>query len=146
MTTTHVRNAATPSRAASWALFIIDGGLLVASGVIHLHLWDIAYKNVATLGPLFLVQAISALVIAVAIVATRHLLAVAAGLALAAGTILGFILARTVGIFGFKLTFSSGLANTVLIIEAVAVVLLAMTAAMILRRRGLSAIFERPGR
>jgi hypothetical protein len=34
----------------------------------------------------------------------------------------------------------------VLIIEAVAVVLLAMTAAMILRRRGLSAIFERPGR
>jgi hypothetical protein len=145
MTTTHERNAATSSRAASWVLFIIDGGLLVASGIIHLHLWDIAYKNVATLGPLFLVQAISALVIAVAIVATRHLLAVAAGLALAAGTILGFILARTVGIFGFKLTFSSGLANTVLIIEAVAVVLLTMTAAMILRRRGLSAILERPG-
>jgi hypothetical protein len=136
MTTTDERRAVTSSRAASWALFIVDGGLLVASGIIHLHLWDIAYRHVATLGPLFLVQAISAVVIAVAIVATRHILAVAAGLALVAGTIVGFILARTVGIFGFKLPFSSGLANTVVIIEAVAVVTLSLTGALLWRRRG----------
>ena len=37
--------------------------------------------------------------------------------ALMAGTIVGFILARPVGIFGFHLTFSSGLAWTVLIVE-----------------------------
>jgi hypothetical protein len=136
MTTTDERKAVTSNRAASWALFIVDGGLLVASGIIHLHLWDIAYRHVATLGPLFLVQAISAVVIAVAIVATRHILAVAAGLALVAGTIVGFILARTVGIFGFKLPFSSGLANTVVIIEAVAVVTLSITGALLWRRRG----------
>jgi hypothetical protein len=136
MTTTDERKAVTSGRAAMWVLFIIDAGLLVASGVIHLHLWDIAYRHVATLGPLFLVQAISAIVIAIAVLATRHILAVAAGLALAAGTIVGFILARTVGIFGFKLTFSSGLANTVLVIEIVAVVMLALTGAMLLRRRG----------
>lgn len=40
----------------------------------------------------------------------------------------GFILARTVGIFGFHLTFSSGLAYTVLVVEAVAVILLGITA------------------
>jgi hypothetical protein len=136
MTTTDERKAVTSNRAASWALFIVDGGLLVASGIIHLHLWDIAYRHVATLGPLFLVQAISAVVIAVAIVATRHILAVAAGLALVAGTIVGFILARTVGIFGFKLPFSSGLANTVVIIEAVAVITLSITGALLWRRRG----------
>jgi hypothetical protein len=136
MTTTDERKAVTSGRAAMWVLFIIDAGLLVASGVIHLHLWDIAYRHVATLGPLFLVQAISAIVIAIAVLATRHILAVAAGLALAAGTIVGFILARTVGIFGFKLTFSSGLANTVLVIEIVAVVMLALTGVMLLRRRG----------
>jgi hypothetical protein len=136
MTTTDERKAVTSNRAVSWALFIVDGGLLVASGIIHLHLWDIAYRHVATLGPLFLVQAISAVVIAVAIVATRHILAVAAGLALVAGTIVGFILARTVGIFGFKLPFSSGLANTVVIIEAVAVVTLSLTGALLWRRRG----------
>jgi hypothetical protein len=48
----------------------------------------------------------------------------------------GFILARTVGIFGFKLPFSSGLANTVLIIEIVAVIMLAVTAALLWGSRG----------
>ena len=56
-----------------------------------------------------------------------------------AGTILGFILARTVGIFGFKLTFTSGLANTVLVIEIVAIIALAITGALLLRRRGSAA-------
>ncbi|HEY1619074.1 MAG TPA: hypothetical protein VGG25_15745 [Streptosporangiaceae bacterium] len=124
-----------PGRAAIWTLAVIDGGLMVTSGLIHLHLWDIAYRNVATLGPLFLVQAIAALVLAVAIVATRHILVVAAGLALVAGTIIGFFLARSVGLFGFKLTFTSGLASTVLVVEFVAVVTLALTAALLLRRR-----------
>ena len=45
-----------------------------------------------------------------------------------AGTIVGFILARSVGIFGFHPTFSSGLAYTVLVVEAVAVILLGITA------------------
>ena len=43
------------------------------------------------------------------------------------GTIVGFVLVRSVGLFGFKLGFSSGLANTVLVIEIVAEVLLAIT-------------------
>ena len=52
-----------------------------------------------------------------------------------AGTIVGFILARTVGIFGFHLTFSSGLARTVLIVEGAGVVMLLLTAALLWRRR-----------
>jgi hypothetical protein len=106
--------------------FACDAGL-VASGLIHLHLWDIAYRHVRTLDVLFLVQVIAALLLAVAPVVTRQLLAVTASFVLMAGTIVGIILARTVGIFGFKLGFSSGLANTVLDIEIAAVVLLAVT-------------------
>jgi len=53
---------------------------------------------------------------------------VAGAAALMAGTMVGFVLARTVGIFGFRLTFSSGLAYTVLVVEAAGVVLLATTA------------------
>ena len=128
MTVTRERKAVTSGRPAIWGLAVVDAGLLIASGAIHLHLWDIAYRHVATLGPLFLVQACSALVIGLAVLLTRHILAVAAGLALCAGTILGFILARTVGIFGFKLTFSSGLAYTVLVVEAAGIVMLALTA------------------
>jgi hypothetical protein len=139
MTMTRDRNAVASGRAAIWGLAVVDAGLLIASGAIHLHLWDIAYRHVATLGPLFLVQACAALVIALAVLLTRHILAVAAGLALCAGTIVGFVLARTVGIFGFKLTFSSGLANLVLVIEIVAILMLAITGAVLLRRRGSAA-------
>ena len=135
MTVTEDRKAVRSGRAAIWGLAVVDAGLLIASGAIHLHLWDIAYRHVPTLGPLFLVQACSALVIGLAVLLTRHILAVAAGLALCAGTIAGFILARTIGIFGFKLTFSSGLANLVLVIEIVAIIALAITGTLLLRRR-----------
>jgi len=47
---------------------------------------------------------------------------------LMAGTIAGFILADTVGIFGFKLPYVTGLAKTVLIVEIAAIVFLAATA------------------
>jgi hypothetical protein len=132
VSTTHARRSAAGRRSQTWMwlLYICDAGLLVASGLIHLHLWDIAYRHVKTLDVLFLVQVILALLAAAALLATRRLIVVLASLLLMAGTIVGFFLARSVGIFGFKLTFSSGLANTVLIIEFVAVVLLAITAAL----------------
>ena len=44
-------------------------------------------------------------------------------------------MARTVGIFGFHLTFSSGLAWTVLIVEGAGVVILLLTAALLGQRR-----------
>ena len=52
-----------------------------------------------------------------------------------AGTIVGFVLARTVGIFGFHPTFSSGLAWTVLMVEAAGLVMLLLTAALLWHRR-----------
>ena len=132
MTTTRERRTATSrqSQPWMWLLYICDAGLLVASGLIHLHLWDIAYRHVKTLDVLFLVQVIVSLLLAVALLLTRRVIVVLASLLLMAGTIVGFFLARSVGIFGFKLTFTSGLANTVLIIEIVAVVLLAITAVL----------------
>jgi hypothetical protein len=111
-----------------WLLYLADAGLLIASGLIHLHLWDIAYQHVKTLDVLFLIQVALALLAAVVLLATRHLLVVLGADLLLAGTIVGFILVRSVGLFGFHLTFSSGLAYTVLIIEALGVVLLSLTA------------------
>jgi hypothetical protein len=118
-----------------WLLYVCDAGLLVASGLIHLHLWDIAYRHVKTLDVLFLVQVVLCLLAALTLLVTRHVLVVLGAAALMAGTIVGFLLARSVGIFGFKLTFSSGLADTVLVVEAAAVVLLALTAWLQLAQR-----------
>jgi putative Ca2+/H+ antiporter (TMEM165/GDT1 family) len=55
-------------------------------------------------------------------------------MALMAGTLVGFLLARTVGIFGFKLTFSSTEAYVVLVVEAAGIVLLGLTAWLMTRR------------
>jgi len=118
-----------------WLLYLVDAGLLVTSGLIHLHLWDIAYRHVGTLDVLFLVQTALCLLAALTLLITRHLLVVLGAAALMAGTIVGFVLARSVGIFGFHLTFSSGLAWTVLIVEAAGVLMLLLTAALLWPRR-----------
>jgi hypothetical protein len=138
MTTTSERHSTRQRRqrpAWLWVLFICDAGLMIASGAIHYHLWDIAYRHVKTLDQLFLVQVIAAIVLAIALLVTRHLLVVVASLLLMAGTIVGFILADTVGIFGFKLPYVTGLADTVLVIEIVAVVALAVTGLALRRSR-----------
>ena len=119
-----------------WLLYLCDAALLVTSGLIHLHLWDIAYRHVKTLDVLFLVQVALCLLAALILLVTRHLLVVLGAAALMAGTIVGFLLARSVGIFGFRLTFSSGLAYTVLVVEGAAVVMLALTAWLQWQRHG----------
>ena len=85
--------------------------LVVSSGAIHFYLWDIAYRHVATLGPLFLVQGISAVIVALALVLLRWGVVIVAALGLMVGTLIGFVLVLTTGLFGFKLGFVSGWAT-----------------------------------
>jgi hypothetical protein len=127
MTAVNQRQTVSRKSAQVWGLCTADAALLVASGIIHLNLWDTSYRHVKTLGPLFLVQVIAAFVIAVALVATRQLLVVAAAGLLMAGTIVGFIVVRTHGLFGFKLPFTSGEAWAVLVIEIAGMILTAVT-------------------
>jgi hypothetical protein len=131
MTTTRHRQPTSEQQRPAWlwVLYICDAGLMIASGVIHFHLWVITggYRDVATLNVLFPIQVILAVLLAATLLVTRHLLVVVASLLLMAGTIVGFVLADTVGIFGFKLPEVTGLADTVLVLEIVAVVLLAAT-------------------
>jgi hypothetical protein len=133
VTTTKARQGVARGQLPILALCVIDAGLLVTSGLIHLHFWNIAYRHVPTLGPLFLVQVIATLLTAIALVATRRLIVVAAAFLLMGGTIVGFILVRTVGLFNFKLGFTSGLAATVLVIEVIAMVMTAITAWLMTR-------------
>ncbi len=100
--------------------------LMVCSGSIHIHLWDIAYRHVATLGPLFLVQAVAALVLAVGLVVTRVVVVALACIGLMLGTVVGFILADTVGIFGFTLPVVTGWAYEALAAELVSAAVLAV--------------------
>jgi hypothetical protein len=100
--------------------------LMLCSGLIHIHLWDIAYRHVATLGPLFLVQAIAALVLAVVLVVVRAVVVALGCIVLMVGTVVGFILADTVGIFGFTLPAVTGWAYEALLSELVSALLLSL--------------------
>jgi hypothetical protein len=143
MSATSTSKAAASGTAALWTLLVIDAALLITSGSIHLDLWNIAYRHVNVLGPLFLVQVIAAFVLAVGVLVTRHILAVVASLGLVIGTIIGFILVITIGLFNFKLPFISGEAWTTLIVEAVAIVTLTATGLLMVRRGQLASLLHR---
>ena len=136
MTASRISRGSRPAArggALLWLLCLCDAGLLTASGLVHLHLWDVTYRHVRVLDVLFLVQTGAALVAAVLLVSTRSLLIAAGSAVLMAGTIAGFILVRTAGIFGFRLTASPSAGYAALVIEAVAVVFLTATARVIAR-------------
>jgi hypothetical protein len=120
-------------RPVTQALVILAALLVVSSGAIHFYLWDIAYRHVATLGPLFLVQGISAVIVAVALVLLRWGVVVVAALGLMVGTLIGFVLVLTTGLFGFKLGFVSGWATLTTVAECLATVVLVTTGALLWR-------------
>lgn len=67
--------------------FVAGGILLLWSGYIHLHLWNSdGYRHIPTIGPLFFVQAISALALGLASVALRRLLVAMLAIGFAAAT------------------------------------------------------------
>jgi hypothetical protein len=110
---------------AGIAAVLVAAALMVVSGLVHVHLWDIAYRHVATLGPLFVVQAVAALVAAVVLAITRLLVVGLAAALLMIGTIVGFVLAATVGIFGFTLPEVTGWAYLALATELLSTAILA---------------------
>jgi hypothetical protein len=46
------------------AAIVAGAGLVAATATIHLHLWLAGYRHVSSVGPLFLAQAISGLLLA----------------------------------------------------------------------------------
>lgn len=67
---------------AYWTVLTLAGtgaAFLVWSAVIHLELWADGYKDISVIGPLFLIQAIACIILAVAIVVFRWLVLLAAG-------------------------------------------------------------------
>jgi predicted lipoprotein with Yx(FWY)xxD motif len=80
---------------------IAGAALLIASGAIHLDLYVTGYNSIPTIGPLFLLQIISAFLLAVTIPLTGLRLAYAAGALFALGVLGGYLLTLKVGLFGF---------------------------------------------
>ena len=116
---------------SSWALrtgdvaaVVLAAALMLASAGDHVYLWDIAYRHVATLGPLFIFQAVTGVVLALTLVVTRLVVVMLVSVLFLLSTIGGFILADTVGLFGFTLPSVTQYAWLALSSEAAGVVVL----------------------
>jgi hypothetical protein len=117
-------------------LLWIGAALLVVSGLVHLHLWDIAYRHVDTLGPLFIVQGVATIAVAILLVVWPRGIVVVAGLLLAVATLVGFFKALNGGIFGFTLPTVTSWAKLALGAELGVVVVLAAAGWLLWARPG----------
>jgi hypothetical protein len=121
-------------RRAGWGAtvtFVVGGLLLVWSSYIHFHLWDSeGYRHIATIGPLFLLQSIAALVLGLLVVAIRRVWAALLGVGFALSTLAGFLISVEYGLFGFKDSWQAPFANEAFAVELTAAVFLVLGGAI----------------
>jgi hypothetical protein len=125
------------TRAVATGLIVIGALLTVASGVIHLYLWGEAngYRQIPTIGPLFLAQGIVAIMLALVLLGTRWLAAVVAAAGMLIATAAGLLISIEVGMFGFQETWYAPWARTSFAEELAGGVLLLIAAWPLVRAR-----------
>ena len=113
------------------ALRISGAGLLAATAAIHLDLYLTGYRNIPTIGWLFLLQVIAGFALAVAVLATGNQVVAALGAGFAVSTLAGYLLSIWFGLFGFKeVRTTAGIVAGIIEVAAFAVLaLLAVTPA-----------------
>ncbi|MFD9964669.1 hypothetical protein [Amycolatopsis sp. NPDC058986] len=74
---------------------------LAAGGYVHAELYLHGYRVIPFVGPAFLVQASGSFAIAVLLVFSGSVVLRLAAAGLALGALGGFVLSRTIGVFGF---------------------------------------------
>jgi hypothetical protein len=115
-------------------LIAAGAGLAVYSGYIHLYLWGrqpYPYRAIPTIGPLFLLQGIVAILIGVLVIVARRLFAVLLGAGLMVVSVAALVIDVEVGLFGFQDSWQVPYATSTLYEEIVgAVVLLIASGAL----------------
>jgi hypothetical protein len=118
-------------RAALTLLIAAGAGLAVYSGYIHLYLWGrqpFPYRAIPTIGPLFLLQGIVAILIGVLVIAARRLFAVLLGAGLMVVSVAALVIDVEVGMFGFQDSWQVPYATSTLYEEIVGAVVLLIAA------------------
>jgi hypothetical protein len=124
----------TANRVAMTILIAAGAGLAVYSGYIHLYLWGrqpYPYRAIPTIGPLFLLQGIVAILIGVLVVVTRRFFAVLLGAGLMVVSVAALVIDVEVGMFGFQDSWQAPYATGTLRYEIVGAVLLLIAAAVL---------------
>lgn len=96
---------------------------VAVSAVVHLVLWNQGYRDLDVVGPLFLLNTVGGVVLAVLLVVWRHWLPLVGGIAFGVTTLLAFVASGTVGFFDVSGPLMFGRNETIAAVaEVVAVV------------------------
>jgi len=124
-----------PGRTAAALLLRVGCAALLAwIGYIHLHLWLEGYRQIPTDGPLFLLDAIAAFVLAASLLALSRPLAGLLAAGYTVSTLGALVISLTVGLFGFHESISASYVVESIIIEAITVLALMTWTVLVARR------------
>ena len=112
-------------RAAALLLRLACVALLAWIGYIHLHLWLEGYRQIPIDGPLFLLDAIAAFLLAAILLVWPAPLAGLLAAGYTASTIGALLISLTVGLFGFRESISASHVTQSLAIETITIIALA---------------------
>jgi hypothetical protein len=122
-------------RVAAHTTLLLGAVAVALSALVHLYLWADGYRNVATIGPLFLAQGIAGLVIAVAVVAYPRTLTAGIAATYLLASVAALALSATRGFFGFMDSLDAPWAMPALVVESAGALLLIAGGALAFRRR-----------
>jgi len=80
---------------------LTSAGVLL-SAVVHIDLWDQGFRDIHTIGSLFLLNAIAGLAVGVAVLVWRSWLPAVAAVGFGAATVVAFWISVVHGLFGVK--------------------------------------------
>jgi hypothetical protein len=127
--------------AVLWVIRIVGAALLLGMGGIHYWLYaDDGYKSISIIGPLFLINAVVGLLLAIAVLAMpRKYLAITATLSALfdLGTLIALLISIIWGLFGDHESTAFTIVDVTIVVEAVGVVVLGALGAMAARRFGM---------
>jgi hypothetical protein len=120
---------------AGTVAFLVGALLLLWSSYIHFHLWDsVGYRSIPTIGDLFVVQAISGLLLGILVIVVRRVWVALAGIGFALSTMAGFLLCVLLpkGLFNFKESWLAPFAKQAFFTEIAVICVLLIAVAMCL--------------
>jgi hypothetical protein len=109
---------------AGLVLRVVSAGLVATIGIIHLHLWLEGYREIATIGPLFMLNAIAGILLAALLLFWPRLLAGLLAIGFVASALGALLISINVGLFGFREFTSVAFVMPSIVIESIAIVTL----------------------
>jgi hypothetical protein len=110
-------------------------GTLAVSAAVHLELWSTGYRQLPTIGPLFLFQAVTGFILSAVLILTRRVWAAVLSFVFVCATIGGFLMAVYVGLFNFRDSWSAPFAGMAFAYEIASLVLLVAGSTLSVMRR-----------